>query len=777
MKKGILYLILLLNRVDTELDSIYSNDEAFSGKHAIKISRLMANETDKLGEGIESDFIRVIPGNYQFTLFIKLLNISGNRERLGTKIFDAVNIRFLYFDKNKIQIEGKHFYPQQGIYIDNSFKGYSFSNYWKIDSVDWIKVIGKSHNFPFPDGDILDEAKYIKIFLGLKGTGTMWIDSLNFRYTESNLTSLEKTLPFVDSTVEIHDILIPTPKQVSKLESIIYFKNENQNDLPLIVIPPNSSKEIKSAAALLQEKIESVYLNKTRNKINISKNIVTYIPEKTIHSNRLIFSIGKTGLYNKYKDKIISGDLVKHPQAYIIDTYYDLPNVVFLAGRSEIGNYFAACTAIQLFDNKSFIFHNAKISDYPDIAERDFVLSADIYKDFNSYNSNILHELSRYKFSGIYLPFEFRTQNYKNSMSQYNKLKYICNSTGVFKNYILLQQDSMCCISNCISDNEINSVKKNNSENCNIFPVSYLNSCNFAGIAYMSKDYFLPENFTGECNISTEHLPVDPGKDLIMLKKLQNRYKNSIHNVDIEFLPPWYNNELIDYGQGKGESYFNNLNRYSKSYIKIFWTGTSFYSWEIDEADYLRFRQLIDDIPVLWDNSLLIRNSRCNYGGYIPFYRDRIRLSSLIEPYWNEYCEEITFDLSKIVFNYPPENELDIIRLCTALEFAWNSSDYNPDLTLVKVLTLRYGPSATKEILFFNDNYFKFYQIILKLKTEGISHKNIKKGELFIEELKLNFINLQYLLGKDNKLINELDLILRQVISEYNNTIISFNTG
>ena len=44
----------------------YSDNDVSEGIHSIKIERESANETDLMGEGIMTDFIRVIPGNYSF---------------------------------------------------------------------------------------------------------------------------------------------------------------------------------------------------------------------------------------------------------------------------------------------------------------------------------------------------------------------------------------------------------------------------------------------------------------------------------------------------------------------------------------------------------------------------------------------------------------------------------------------------------------------------------------------------------------------------------------
>ena len=67
----------------------FSAEEVNSGRHAVKIVRKKANELDE-AEGVISDYIAVIPGNYYFSYQVKLQNVASNRYRLGVRLFDAV---------------------------------------------------------------------------------------------------------------------------------------------------------------------------------------------------------------------------------------------------------------------------------------------------------------------------------------------------------------------------------------------------------------------------------------------------------------------------------------------------------------------------------------------------------------------------------------------------------------------------------------------------------------------------------------------------------------
>ena len=178
----------------------YSKSEVTDGIHSVKITRKQLNETESLGDGIMSDFIKVIPGNYDLNLYLKLKNIKPNKQRIGTKMYDAVNIKIFYYDKNKIEISSEEYNPFTNTKIDNSFKSLSFAHFRSINSLDWSKVNGVSAYFPFFSGDIQDKARYIKLFIGLKGTGTMWIDNVELNYTNKNFTQLECVKSYFDSS-------------------------------------------------------------------------------------------------------------------------------------------------------------------------------------------------------------------------------------------------------------------------------------------------------------------------------------------------------------------------------------------------------------------------------------------------------------------------------------------------------------------------------------------------------------------------------------------------
>ena len=60
-------------------------------------------------------------------------------------------------------------------------------------------------------------------------------------------------------------------------------------------------------------------------------------------------------LYRRFREILPVNDIKDIPQAYFIYTNSDISNLIFLTGSNPIGDFYAATTAIQLFDSKKFI--------------------------------------------------------------------------------------------------------------------------------------------------------------------------------------------------------------------------------------------------------------------------------------------------------------------------------------------------------------------------------------------------------------------------------------
>ena len=388
--------------VDTRNDSLYDADEAYSGYRSVKIIRKTAHETDSRGEGIISEFIKVIPGNYSLSFYARMENVLPNRSRLGTRMFDGVDISLQFFDRNKIPISPDYKFPQENQVINNSFKALSFANYRNIPTSDWGKVMCKSQYFPFPDGDIPSDAHFVKIFIGLKGSGTLWVDSVSFRYTDHNFSVGERMGNYTDTAFSINDAFIPQPKKIFRMESILFYKSEMaREDLPVIIIPQNPSDAESKTAALIRTALKKSISQFNHNGPDSAEIFVVKDNGDIPGANkRLMISIGRTKYFNEYGNILPRQEISGRSQGYLIYTPGDRTNLVMLTANSDAGLYYASLTTIQMIDNKAPVFHNARIIDYPDFPMRFYTIDHLNDPAGIAMQKEFAAELAAYKFNG-----------------------------------------------------------------------------------------------------------------------------------------------------------------------------------------------------------------------------------------------------------------------------------------------------------------------------------------------------------------------------------------
>lgn len=755
--------------VDLETNDSTHTDEVFSGKHAIKIIRHVADEITDKGEGIMSGFIRVIPGNYSFSFYIRLHDVRPYLSRLGTKMYDAIEIKLFFYDKNKNPLNSRYLMPFKGQRIDNSFKSLSFANYDYIKDFGWGRIIAKSHNFPFSDGDIPDDARYVKIFIGLKGTGTMWIDDIDFHYTNDNFTTAERMSHLIDSVFSKQDMIIPTPKKVTRLESkLIYKEGFSAASAPLIIVPDNPGNEITQAAILIQKKIIELVRRAGADENYISAiQIVSDVNKNLLHDSRLVFSIGKSLLYKKYKYALPLEEIKDKPQGYCIYSDPEAENIIFMIGNSEIGDLYAATTLIQLFDRKNPVLYNANIIDYPDIDQRFYYIRA--WQNQNEYENteNTIHSLLSYKLNGAYIGVNLHSnlEYYLNSLETFGKewkksdqfsfLQLI--NTGFTDSFPSRPYNIIPEFNNLLSDKILNKVIEK----------GYYS---FADGIALAPSFVCPEDTTLGYNASrimdiTEEYPAEK-KQII---DLQHLIAENYPDHQFEYFTPWYNNELLDYSLGYAVLYLSLL-RNEMNNINLFWSGSSFYSIKTDAADINRYFSLVNQPVIFLDNSLITVSKRTNYNGSLPYYPGKVKLYSIFEAFNNNEIAYYKNDLniSRVFINQSVNSELETIKLLTALDFYWNMSSYNQDFSLWKVLVTKYGQEAAKMLILFDEVYARMLETNYRLNRKEQINKYCRTGSNLINTLKTHLDNLTSLLGADERIINELEHLIaeQQVLFE-----------
>jgi hypothetical protein len=703
--------------VDTRLDSLFSPDEALSGYRAVKITRRHANETDEQGEGILSDFIKVIPGNYSLSFYTRLKNIRTVKGRLGIKMYDAVDVRLLFFDKSKIAMRPDQEFPHLDQNIDNSFKSLSLANFDSISVFGWGKIIGKSAAFPFFDGDIPTNAHYVKIFIGLKGTGTMWIDSVDYSYTRRNFSVEERMLGYADTSLRFQPFVIPTPRKMQRMESVIFYDPQGVHHLPVVTVPANADPHIRYAADMLQNALSERTITAGGGPVPQVMQIRESDNEILPNNGGLTFFLGCNGLFEKYREFSPLEEIRGHPQGYIIYSPADRPHDVFLEGNSAVGVYYAVLTAIQLIDSRQPVYHNAKVVDYPDFEKRFYTLGR--IRDDSDASRNVIFakELESFKLNGIvYKPDDSTDHGVDAPMKIFRQLT---DGSGDF--YLT-----------------------------GVFPRNPGSGQLFSGIIYA------PEMKMPDASSLCYPCPVDLkiSEDMAGICRSTGNFRNNpVQSIYV--VQPAFNNQLLDYSLNRVILPGTEMQAYAPVY-----SGSSFFSLNTDDADFKRYIDYAKRKPVFMDNSMLISSPRGHYNGAFPYLSGKIRLYNLFEPFINTGIRDHLnqLDSTLLWMNNPAASEIDVIRLSTAADFMWNARDYDPDYSLWKVLCSRYGAEAARALIHYADQYSLLLEIELKLMRNEPIPRNLKN-------LQTDLLGLDSVIRDLKRILKNSDPLLRDILS------------
>jgi hypothetical protein len=706
--------------------------EVSSGSRAVKIVRLRADEGDE-AEGVISDYLPVIPGNYDFTFNVRLKGIASDKRRLGVRLYDAIDIRVFFFDRHKQPIDPRAPMPARRTLIDSSDKSYAFSHFWTIANFGWGTVRGKSHTYPFSEGDVPDATRYVRLFLGLRGTGTMWIDDIDYRYSRWNFTALERFQTYFDRPLTPEQKITPTPKKLQRFGDVVYFEAGNPHAYPpLIVLPENPAPAERSAAALIEKETNNVLqkLSSARN----PKRATVRISDKDfsieeISGTRLVLSVGRNRLYQQIQPDLPLEAIRDKKQGYIIKSErVGNTHVVFLVGQTPLASYYAATTAVQLLEKNSGVYHDATVIDYPDFLSRAFAFrkwrnNKELQRDLDN-----IEKMSYYKLNTVYVKNISARKTHPDSAPEY--LKGIqeagnrCAGSGVMDLAVMVDPYAhfkyFPSAENLSKDQRYLWTHGDPASFADLRDSFKIGLDAGADTIMLMADDRVPH--TGR---NSQNYSLYTSEDINRFVNLQNAQAHIINRLKewvdknypgtrLAFCPPWYTNNFINRSEGKAEIYFQELALQIPADVTIVWTGPAVRSLSVDMADIHRFK-----------------------GGYTSHYPGKVRMCNLFEPFdgfrpknFHQYSHG-----GHIYTNADAYRDTYQAKLATVADYQWNTSAYNPELSLWKTLCRTYGPAGAKELLYFNDAYYGLYQICLRMEAGGAREDYFQKGRAFLEAL------------------------------------------
>lgn len=769
----------------------YGPDEVSHGIHAIKVSRDTASELDE-PEGIISDFIPVIPGNYRFFFDVKLKRIRPVSR--STKLNDTIVARLYFYNGKKEEISGAVFNPSQNKFLDNSNKSYAFANFWEIEEFPWGRVRGGRYHHPFSEGDYPDDARFVRIFFGLKGKGTIWIDNVELKYSKWNFSALERMEKYFDRPLSVKDRIIPSPKQIHCFDDFFYFNSKNRHDeKPVILLPDAPETQESLAAGLLKARLDSTFneiLTEPKHQERPIPILHGDAGFNDLPESGLIFSVGRTRLFYQKQGLLPLHRIEGHEQGYILKSYRDKDRmIVFLVGNKPIGTYYAATTAVQLLEKERFIYHDAEVVDYPDFLGRSYPFSSWKSESELEHDLKSMTRMSAYKFNKAYVGYRQGKGNkdWYNPRELYVKgvkrSATFCRDTGIMDLAIMINPYYHFDFE--MPEKELGD-KRYLWTHGDPSSLEMLKNAFRIGLDHGAKtimlasDDFVPHEGKWRKNYAP-YTEADK-KRFVNLQNAQAHVINQLHDwvqanypgTRFEFCPPWYNNLYIDITPGRAEIYFRELVSQIPDDIAIIWTGPTIRSLSIDMIDIYRYAGLIGRYPMLWDNTLYARGLETKvYGYYACYYPGKVRMSNLFEPYDIYLPAEFqNYNHSRHMYmNGSASSETFKIKYMTVADYEWNTKAYDPEFSLWKALVTAFGPTNAKTLLYFNDAYYGLYDMCMRMERDGENERYITMGDDFISKLRHHYHELGITLSENKRLLKELESKMKRQLRRYNNLV------
>jgi len=274
-----------------------------------------------------------------------------------------------------------------------------------------------------------------------------------------------------------------------------------------------------------------------------------------------------------------------------------------------------------------------------------------------------------------------------------------------------------------------------------------------AGRNHMNFSLYTPEDRQRFVNLQSAQAHV--------INQLKAWIDRGYPGTRFEFCPPWYANEFIDRSEGKAEVYMKELAALIPQDIAIIWTGPTVRSLSVDMADLYRYRDLIGRWPVFWDNTLYARNLETDvYGGYTTYYPGKVRMCNIFEPLEADRPPDFheLNDGRHMYVNGTAETEVYRIKFATVADYEWNTSAYNPELSLWKALVNAYGEACAKEVLSFNEAYYGLYEECMRMEREEQGREeSAHRGGIWLMRIDQTLSSLRQQLPPGHALVRELE--------------------
>jgi hypothetical protein len=699
--------------IENRQDSNY----VYAGTRAICILRNEINETAILGDGVLSDFIPVIPGKYDLSLLLKGNNIQPYKERLGTRLHDAINIRLIFYDDQKSELSPEMVDPTSGSSLDMGFKSHNFAGNYSVDIAEWTRIHTRSCDNPMMDGLLPAGSRYVRIFIGLKGTGTLMIDDVQFSYSLLNFTAKERMNRVKDSVPDQNVLLIPTPQYVEFRQSIPLITAGSDNVLyPAVILDVPQTPQNLHAMEILSDTLtnilSSIYPDcqiKTQNGLNKAirdESSVIFILTSFEHIDTISHSAYLPGFSTR-------------DQAYvIIDSIINGKHHIILAANDDPGLYYAVLTIADLLDRVSGLLHIAHIIDYPAFTNRAFLYPVDRNNSNVESDPLVLQYFASNRFNIAYITCHFpddttdtfinehHTIDYQNQLQRIKK-DFTFLSPGLFLK--LFPEMSNKVNSDTVTDPETQSFSYNEKMLQELF--NFMRPLMEKGISHIM---FYDQSVALNANVS--HV-------MSIYKWVQQHFPGTM----LEIFSHWNTNESIIMSRGLAEAYYNRFASFEKGKISFVWSGITYHFPVFDPVDFNTFSELANHKTIIFNSHLAFEVKKYLNNTNPSLYSGQVRLLNIFSPFFSARTSLYPETLPQYVINSSQLTEIDKIRIHSIADFLWNPARFQPEISLWKILIKKYGIETALRLVEFNDVYTKVLENILKLEQDTKEQKSLLK--------------------------------------------------
>ena len=101
-------------------------------------------------------------------------------------------------------------------------------------------------------------------------------------------------------------------------------------------------------------------------------------------------------------------------------------------------------------------------------------------------------------------------------------------------------------------------------------------------------------------------------------------------------------------------------------------------------------------------------------------------------------------------------SEVYKLKYATVADYGWNTTAYNPELSLWKVLCRTYGPAVAEKLIRFSDAYYGVYGACLRMEIEGKKDRYVDNGKSFLNDLDNYLLDISQALPENQPLLMEL---------------------